>query len=130
MKALTPMDREREKKALAERLRQMRIDAGLSQVELAGLLGRSQNWLSLIERAERSAPHTDVRWWIQICERTRAQKVAQSQGVTVGRYTSDFHRQLTRQILEQLRELDGPEDERAFAEAWASAIIDGSWREA
>jgi transcriptional regulator with XRE-family HTH domain len=41
------------RKGVALEIRRVRIAAGLSQSELAGLVGRSSSWVSRVERAAR-----------------------------------------------------------------------------
>ena len=50
---------DRQKSVLGGRLRAARIQAGMTQEELASLVGRKKNWLSDIERGRRGIdPHT------------------------------------------------------------------------
>lgn len=46
-------------------LREVRLEAGLSQVELARRLGANQNFVSRSESGER---RVDAREWLRICE--------------------------------------------------------------
>ena len=47
-------------KAFLDRLRQAREDAGLTQVELAKALGRSQTWVSKCELGERRVDFVEL----------------------------------------------------------------------
>ncbi|HZR03047.1 MAG TPA: helix-turn-helix transcriptional regulator [Burkholderiales bacterium] len=48
-------------------LRQVRLDAGLSQAELGKLLGRPQTYVSDVEIAERRADVLQVVEWCRAC---------------------------------------------------------------
>lgn len=54
-----------EQQRLQALLRQIRIDAGLKQTDLAGLLGQSQSFVSKYESGERRLDLLELR---QICE--------------------------------------------------------------
>lgn len=50
-----------EQKQLKDLLRQLRLDAGLKQAELANLLGQSQSYVSKYESGERRLDFLEVR---------------------------------------------------------------------
>lgn len=53
------------RRRLAERLRRLRVDAGLSTTQLAGRLGWSQAKVSRIETARHGIAASDVRVWAE-----------------------------------------------------------------
>lgn len=62
-----PMKRTQEKthyKLLLDELRAARIDAGISQTDLAGALGQPQSFVSKCERGERRLDVIELRSWV------------------------------------------------------------------
>ena len=55
------------REALAHRLRELRIDAGLSAVDLAAAAGWDRTKISQIEHARRPPSAKDVRTWCTLC---------------------------------------------------------------
>ena len=53
--------------AFRERLRQARLDAGLTQVEIAAKLGRPQTWVSKCELGERRVDFVELEDWAAAC---------------------------------------------------------------
>ena len=49
-----------------KRLRQAREDAGLTQVEVAGRLGRPQSYVSKCESGERRVDVIELAWFAQL----------------------------------------------------------------
>ena len=61
--------RTRRYKAFIERLRRARVDAGLTQVEIAAILGRPQTWVSKCELGERRVDFVELEDWAAACRR-------------------------------------------------------------
>jgi transcriptional regulator with XRE-family HTH domain len=55
------------RQALADRLRELRVDAGLSAVALAAAAGWDRTKISQIEHARRSPSAGDIRTWCTLC---------------------------------------------------------------
>ncbi|MER5651152.1 DUF5753 domain-containing protein [Streptosporangium sp. NPDC002524] len=55
------------RQALADRLKELRLDAGLTAIALAAAAGWERTKVSKIEHAARSPSITDVRAWCRIC---------------------------------------------------------------
>ena len=49
------------------RLRQARKDAGLTQMEIAALIGRPQTWVSKCELGERRVDFVELEDWAAAC---------------------------------------------------------------
>jgi transcriptional regulator with XRE-family HTH domain len=58
------------RQALADRLRELRVDAGLSAVQLAAAIGWHRTKVSRIEHAARPPSVADVRAWCAACNAT------------------------------------------------------------
>ena len=56
----------REYKHFIERLRKVRLEAGLTQVEAARKLKKPQSYVSKIERGERRIDIVELRWLLKI----------------------------------------------------------------
>ena len=56
-------------RAFLERLRQARVEAGLSQTELAARLGRPQTWVSKCELGERRVDFVELEDIAMACAR-------------------------------------------------------------
>lgn len=54
-------------RAFLERLRQARLDAGLTQIELAAHLGRPQTWVSKCELGERCVDFVELEDIAEAC---------------------------------------------------------------
>lgn len=52
-----------------ERLRRARVDAGLTQVEMAKRVGRPQTWVSKCELGERRVDFVELEDWAAACGR-------------------------------------------------------------
>ena len=59
--------RTRRYRAFLERLRQARLDAGLTQVAIAAGLGRPQTWVSKCELGERRVDFVELEDWAGAC---------------------------------------------------------------
>jgi transcriptional regulator with XRE-family HTH domain len=55
------------RQALADRLRELRLDAGLNGIELAQAAGWDRTKVSHIEHARRAPSAADIRTWCQVC---------------------------------------------------------------
>ncbi len=53
--------------AFRERLRQARLDAGLTQVEVAAKVDRPQTWVSKCELGERRVDFVELEDWAAAC---------------------------------------------------------------
>lgn len=56
-------------RAFLERLKRARVDAGLTQVEIAARLGRPQTWVSKCELGERRVDFVELEDWAAACEK-------------------------------------------------------------
>ena len=56
-------------RAFIERLKRARVDAGLTQVEIAARLGRPQTWVSKCELGERRVDFVELEDWAAACEK-------------------------------------------------------------
>lgn len=54
-------------RAFIERLKRARVDAGLTQVEIAARLGRPQTWVSKCELGERRVDFVELEDWAAAC---------------------------------------------------------------
>ena len=52
-----------------ERLKRARVDAGLTQVEIAARLGRPQTWVSKCELGERRVDFVELEDWAAACDK-------------------------------------------------------------
>lgn len=96
---------------LADRLRDLRRDAGLTAIELAARAGWERTKVSKIEHATRPPSATDIRAWCQICgvEQETADLIASlhtAEGMWVG------WRRMERSGLRQAQEARLPRYER------------------
>ena len=64
--------RTRRYRAFLERLRRARLDAGLTQVEVAARLGRPQTWVSKCELGERRVDFVELEDWAAACGKSLA----------------------------------------------------------
>ncbi len=62
--------------ALRQLLRAVRQEAGLSQVQLADLLGRGQSYVSKIERGEQYLDVLEFIQWCRACNRAPEEVIA------------------------------------------------------
>lgn len=56
-------------RAFLERLKRARVDAGLTQVEIAARLGRPQTWVSKCELGERRVDFVELEDWAAACDK-------------------------------------------------------------
>lgn len=56
-------------RAFIDRLKRARVDAGLTQVEIAVRLGRPQTWVSKCELGERRVDFVELEDWAAACEK-------------------------------------------------------------
>jgi transcriptional regulator with XRE-family HTH domain len=56
-------------RAFLARLRQARMDAGLTQEEIAGRLGRPQTWVSKCELGERRVDFVEIEDFAAACDK-------------------------------------------------------------
>jgi len=54
-------------RAFIDRLRQARLDSGLTQVEIARRVGRPQTWVSKCELGERRVDFVELEDWAAAC---------------------------------------------------------------
>jgi transcriptional regulator with XRE-family HTH domain len=56
-------------RAFRERLRQARLDAGLSQVEVAAIIDKPQTYVSKCELGERRVDFVELEDWAAACRK-------------------------------------------------------------
>jgi transcriptional regulator with XRE-family HTH domain len=62
-------------------LRELRKEAGLTQVGLAERLGKPQSYVSKVERGERIIDLVEIRWWCREAHADTAAFVKRWEGI-------------------------------------------------
>ena len=113
------------RQALADRLRELRLDAGLTAVQLAAATGWHRTKVSRIEHAARSPTIGDVRAWCQACNaEDQAEDLVAALRIAQGAYVQ--WQRLERTGLRWLQESPVPLYERTrLMRVYCSQVVPG-----
>lgn len=113
------------RQSLADRLRELRVDAGLSAMALAAAAGWDRTKISQIEHGRRSPSHGDIRTWCRLCGADeQAEDLVAAQRAATGMWVE--WRRMERDGLRRAQEAVLPLFERTrMFRAYSSWLVPG-----